>query len=155
MAKYGVFSVPDAKRIAAATKRVEGSPGTFVRVPERVSRLQRVATDSCPEVHEVTTSGSPSSGTATLTYVINSVSDTVTINYDDTAAEVLTAMETHSQVTAGDVVCFGGPLPSVAVYIKFAGNLANTVVDLPSISDSITGGDVRMRKAASYRWGAA
>lgn len=39
MATYGVFSVPDAKRIAAATKRVEGSPGTFVRVPERVSRL--------------------------------------------------------------------------------------------------------------------
>lgn len=38
MAKYGVFSVPDAKRIAAATKRVEGSPGTFVRVPERTAR---------------------------------------------------------------------------------------------------------------------
>ena len=152
MAKYGLFRVDDAKQVARATRIVLGSPGTFVRVPERVSRMQRVATDYCPEVHEITTTGSPSSGTATLTYTINGTGDTITINWDDTAAEVQTAFETHSAVTSGDVVCSGGPLPSVAVYARFAQNLASATVALPSISDSITGGDIRLRKAASYDW---
>lgn len=36
MAKYGAFTVPVAKRIARATKIVEGSPRTYVHVPQRV-----------------------------------------------------------------------------------------------------------------------
>lgn len=36
MAKYATFTVPDAKRIAAATRRVEGSPRTYLHVPQRV-----------------------------------------------------------------------------------------------------------------------
>jgi hypothetical protein len=36
VADYGVFRTNDAKRIAAATRRVEGSPRTYVHVPQRV-----------------------------------------------------------------------------------------------------------------------
>lgn len=124
------------------------------RKARRMPRRRNVgsAGGDCPEVHEITTTGSPSAGTATLTYVLDGVSDTVTINWDDTATEVKTAMETHSNVTAGDVVVTGGPLPAVAVYIRFAADLANLSMPLPSIADSITGGDLRLRKATSYDW---
>lgn len=153
MTRYGVFRTEDAKRIARATRAVEGAPGTFVRIPERIPRIVggSSAAETCPEVHELSTTGSPTSGTADLTYIIGS-SDTVTINYDDTAAEIVTAMETHAGVASGDVACTGGPLPAVAIYIIFRNNLANTVFALPSISDSISGGDLRVRKAASYDW---
>jgi hypothetical protein len=148
MSDFGIFRTADAKRIAAATRRVEGTARTYLRVPERVPRHSG-GCGTCPEVHEITTTGSPSSGTATLTYIIDGVSDTVTINYDDTAAEVLTAMETHSNVASGDVVCTQGPLPADAIYIRFDGNHSGLSVDLPAISDSITGGDLRIRKASS------
>lgn len=107
---------------------------------------------TCPEVHEITTTGSPSAGSADLTYTIGGTGDTITIAYDDTAAEVETAFETHSEVASGDVVVTGGPLPSVAVYVRFTQNLAGVAIALPSISDSITSGDIRLRKAASYDW---
>lgn len=38
MADYGIFRTNDAKRIAAATRRVEGTPGVHLRVPDRVPR---------------------------------------------------------------------------------------------------------------------
>jgi hypothetical protein len=36
--KYGITTSRDLKRITAATRRVEGTPGTYVRVPDRVPR---------------------------------------------------------------------------------------------------------------------
>lgn len=38
MADYGIFREKDARRIAKATKRVEGMPGTFLHVPYRPAR---------------------------------------------------------------------------------------------------------------------
>lgn len=111
--------------------------------------------DACPEVHEITTTSSPTSGSASLLYDIDGVSGAVTVNWDDTASEVQTAMEAHANVDPGDVVCFGGPLPRVAVYVRFAGDLDGITVDLPTITDGLSGGQIRMRKASAYEWGAA
>lgn len=152
MARYGAFRESDAKRIARATRIVEGIPGTFVRIPERIPRIAG-ASCSCPEVHEISTTGSPSSGSFDLTYDIGG-SDTVTIAWDDTASEVQTAYETHSGISSGDVSVTGGPLPLVAVYVRFTGDLAGESINLPSISDSLTGGDPRLSKASSHNWGA-
>lgn len=62
-------------------------------------------------------------------------------NFDDTAAEVETELETHSEITSGDVDVTGGPLPDTAVVIEFTGDLANTAI-LPVAVDhgSLTGG---------------
>lgn len=150
MTRYAAFTVPHGRRIARATKAYEGMPGVFVRIPERIPRWS-AASCGCPEVHEITTTGSPTSGDFDLTYDIGG-SDTITINYDDTAAEVKTAFETHSGITTGDVVVTGGDLPDVAIYVRFTGNLKGQAIDLPSISNSLTGGDPRMRKAASHDW---
>jgi hypothetical protein len=154
VAKVYGFNEEGYNRVREATRRVLGQP----RVGSQRTARQPVlggSSGSCPEVHELTTTGTPTSGTATLSYSINGVVDTVVFDWNEGAAGAVTAMETHSEVTPGDIECFCGPLPAIALYVKFQANLAGVTIDLPTISDSITGGDLRVRKAASYDWGPA
>lgn len=89
------------------------------------------------EVQTITITGSPTGGTFPLTYQ----GQTATIDYDFTAAEVQTALETLSSIGSGNVSCTGGPLPGTAVDVEFTGDLAATNVDkLLTDSDSLTGG---------------
>jgi hypothetical protein len=98
---------------------------------------------SCPAqnaIHALHVFGGPTGGTFTLGLTVTST-DTITMNWDDTAAEVKTAFETHTDITTGDVTVTGGPFPDASVVIEFTGNLANTVID-PGHSDwqNLTGG---------------
>jgi len=49
MADYGIFRTNDAKRIAAATRRVEGTPRAYLRVPEQISRRYGGTSTSAPD----------------------------------------------------------------------------------------------------------
>jgi hypothetical protein len=91
--------------------------------------------NSCPErneIHQLTLIGSPTTGTLELSFTIDAVTDSVTLNYDDTASEVEDQMETHSEVGAGQVSVSGGPLPDATITIEFTGTLAGTAI-LPPV----------------------
>ena len=98
---------------------------------------------SCPAqnaIHALHVFGGPTGGTFTLSLTVSST-DTITMNWDDTAAEVKTAFETHTDITSGDVTVTGGPFPDTSMIIEFTGTLADTVID-PGHSDwqNLTGG---------------
>lgn len=151
-------AVPDAsddtKQEVYNLSESESATGYLLAVQETPSgRLVLVDGGcGCPEVHEITTTGQPTAGSSDLPYEFNSVTEDVTINWDDTAAEVQAAFETHSEVVSGDVVVTGGPLPRVAIYIKFAQNHAGQSIDLPEPDGDFTDGSIRLRKATGHEW---
>ena len=90
---------------------------------------------------QMTMTGSPTGGTFDFDLTINDVEETLTLNYDDTAAEVKTELETHTEIEVDDVTVTGGPFPDATIEIEFVENLENGKANLP-ISDwsSLTGG---------------
>lgn len=85
--------------------------------------------------------GGPTGGTFDFDLTINDVEETLTLNYDDTAAEVATELATHSEVTSEDVTVTDGPLPSATIEIEFVENLKNTDIGIPTTDwTSLTGG---------------
>ena len=82
------------------------------------------------EVQTLSISGTPSTGSLTLTYG----GQDGTVNYDDTAGEVESALESLSSIGSGNVTGGGGPLPGTPVTLTFTGDLAGTDIDLPSIN---------------------
>lgn len=111
---------------------------------------------ACEEVHEFTTTGTVTGGTWSIDYTINGTTNTISSIDDATSAAALqTAIEGHAEVAPGDVECFGGNFPDVAIYCKFIGNLASTNIPLPTPnSGSLTGTAprVKVRKASAYDW---
>ena len=79
---------------------------------------------------QVTVLGSPAGGTFDLILTVGGP-ETITLNYDDTAAAVKTALESHSEIAAGDVKVTGGPFPDATMQIEFQGDLANTPIAVP------------------------
>jgi hypothetical protein len=76
-----------------------------------------------------------------LNLTVNSTEETLTFNYDDTAAEVQTELETHSEIASGDVTVTGGDFPDATIQIEFVSNLAHTYVPLPTSDwNGLTGG---------------
>jgi len=85
--------------------------------------------------------GGPTGGTFDFDLTINDVEETLTLNYDDTAAEVKTELETHAEIEVDDVTVTDGPLPSATVEIEFVENLEKTDVGVPTTDwSSLTGG---------------
>lgn len=92
------------------------------------------------EEQSVYMTGSISGGNFDLVYSINGIATLLTVEYDWTAAEVQTELETHSQIAAGDVDVTGGPLPSASIKIEFTGDLAAKLVPIPETDiTSLTG----------------
>lgn len=89
------------------------------------------------EVQQVAITGSPTSGTFTLTY---SGQTTAAIPYNATAAQVKTALEGLSNINPGDVDVTGGPLPGTAVSVTFKGQYIGTNVAAMTSTDSLGGG---------------
>lgn len=148
MADYGIFRSGDAKRIAAATRRVEGTPRQYIRVPEQISRRYGGGGCSCLNVHEIKIEGSATGGTFTLDVTVKDNSGTTTtattstIARNATAATVQTAYEGLAAIVSGDVEVRGGPLPNTAVYVVFerSGNFSRYHQDPPvPDSTSLTG----------------
>ena len=71
---------------------------------------------------------------------VNEVTETMTFDWDFTAAEVETELETHSEIGSGDVDVTGN-FPGGTVRIEYIGDLAETYI-LEPISDwgALTGG---------------
>jgi len=85
--------------------------------------------------------GSPTGGTFDMALTINSVTEVLTFNYDDTTSEVDTELSTHSELVSADVTVTGGPFPDATMRIEFIGDQANTNIALPTTDWSgLTGG---------------
>ncbi len=89
------------------------------------------------EVQTITITGTPGSGTFTLTYAGQTTSG---IAYGATAATVQSALEALSNIAVGDVVCSGGPLPGTAVVCTFAENLGGQPLSKLRFVSSLGGG---------------
>lgn len=72
------------------------------------------------DVHQFYIEGRPISGTVEWEYTIGGAAADVGIDYDMTAAELVTEFETHSAISSGDVTASGGPLPHVSIEVQFA-----------------------------------
>lgn len=83
-----------------------------------------------------TLSSDRTGGTFTLTYDGQTTS---ALDWNDSAADVETALEALSNIGSGDVIVTGGDLPTDIV-IEFTGALAETDVPLITVTDSGTGG---------------
>ena len=85
--------------------------------------------------------GGPTGGTFDIDLTVNDSEETLTFNYDDTAAEVKTELETHTEIAVDDVTVTGGPFPDATIEIEFVENLAKTNIAIP-VADwaSLTGG---------------
>lgn len=94
-------------------------------------------TNGTDEVERISTTGTVTAGTFTLTY---SGQTTGNIAYNATASAVQTALEALSNIAVGDVSCSGGPLPGTPVDVTFTGNLAATNVTQMTSTDTLTGG---------------
>lgn len=77
------------------------------------------------EVQTVTVTGTPTSGTYTLTF---SGQTTAGIPFNATAAQVQTALEALSNIEVGDVTVTGGPHPGTAIVVTFKGQYIGTDV---------------------------
>ena len=98
----------------------------------------------CPdrnEIHHLTIFGSPTGGTFDIDLTVGGSQETLTFNWDDTASEVKTELETHTEIAVDDVTVTGGPFPDATMQIEFVANLAATAIALPTIDFvSLTGG---------------
>jgi flagellar hook protein FlgE len=90
------------------------------------------------EHQTITITGSPTGGTFTLDYGSGTPAS---VAYNATAAQVQTALESLSTISAGDVKCTGGQLPGTPVVVEFTGALAATDVNALTIDTTgLTGG---------------
>lgn len=95
---------------------------------------QRVGSN---EVQRITITGTPTSGTFTITYAGQT---TAAIAYNATAAAVAAALELLSTIGLGGVKGSGGPFPGTAVDITFQGQLGARNVAAMTTTDSFGGG---------------
>ena len=79
------------------------------------------------ETQRLTATGTPTSGTFTITF---SGQTTAAIAHNATAATIVTALEALSNIEAGELTGSGGAINSAAVNITFGGQFANTNVAL-------------------------
>jgi hypothetical protein len=92
-------------------------------------------------VQVITVTGTPAGGTV----VIDFDGQPATINFDDTAAEVLVTLQALSNIAAAgaDIAVTGGPLPGTPIVVTFKGSGAWGSVDVPLMTvttNSLTGG---------------
>ena len=89
------------------------------------------------EIQYLNVFGSPTSGTIDLIVTVNSVTSTITLNWDSTAAQAKTQMETHAEIGSGDCDVTGGDLPNATLRFEFTNLLSNTAI--PIMGTDITG----------------
>lgn len=88
------------------------------------------------EVQSLTSTNT--AGSAQLSF--NGVQAVTATNYNDTAATIQAALQSLSNIGAGNVTCTGGPLGTAAVVITFGGTLAGQPQDLIVVGAGLTGG---------------
>ena len=90
------------------------------------------------EQQTVTITGTPTGGTFTLTF---GGQTTAAIPYNDTAAQVLAALELTSSIGQGNMSSTGGPLPGTAVVVTFINELGSKAqAAMTANAAALTGG---------------
>ena len=91
-----------------------------------------------PPSQTIMTYGQPTGGTFTLTFF---GSTTASLAYSATAAQVQTALQALGSIGAGNVICAGGPLPTIPVFVTWASALSQGIYYQPpiTITPSLTG----------------
>ena len=93
------------------------------------------------EVWQIVLFGTPTGGTFDIDLKVGGTTDTLTFGFDDSASDVETELETHTNIASGDVTVTGGDLPGAAITVEFTGDLANMKFDTPEFDfSSLTGG---------------
>lgn len=92
-------------------------------------------------IQQITVFGSPTGGDFSIDLDIGGSEESLSFNHNDDTTAITTELETHTQITSGDVVVTGGPFPNSTVSIRYQGNHEHTQIALP-IADwsSLTGG---------------
>jgi hypothetical protein len=96
-----------------------------------------LSTNGTNEVQTLSTTGTVTAGTFTLTY---SGQTTSAIAWNAAASAVQAALIALSNIGPSDMVCTGGPLPATPVVCTFTGTLGNTNVAQMTSTDTLTGG---------------
>ena len=120
--------------------------------PTSIADILRLSGTETNEVQTLSIAGTPTGGSFKLTF---RGSQTAAINYNATAANVQAALEALSVVSAGNVVCAGGPLPGTPVTITFQNALG--AANQPTIqvtTPAFTGGSTPAGSVAETTPGA-
>jgi hypothetical protein len=138
----GVIPSDDAfRRIQRTVRHFEK---TYINTPKRGEKVVRAGRGGCKsrnEIWQITITGSPTGGTFDLDINILGVTETLTFNFDDTSSEVVTELETHTNIASGDVDVTGSSFPDSTIIIEFTGDLANHEFPVPVIDfGALTGG---------------
>ena len=104
--------------------------------------------------------GFPTSGSVDLDFAIpdvqdndNLVAETITVDWDVTAAEFKTTLAGHSAVYDADwLEVLDGPWPYNAIYLRFLGDLRRKTISLPVIDVTGLGGGLFPQVQATRFW---
>lgn len=96
-----------------------------------------IANEITNDAQTLTTSGTVSGGTFTLTFMGQT---TAAIQFNAGPGAVQAALAALSNVGVGNVVCTGGPLPGTGVVCTFVGSLAGQALPAMTFTSSLTGG---------------
>lgn len=131
-----------AKRLGAAVQWVERQYRNPGLRGVKVVRNRGGGCVSRNEIWKFGIGGTPTGGSFTFDLNVLGVTDTMTFNFDDTFSDIITALETHTNIASGDVSVAGGPFPDADITIVFQGDLANTRFPPPTTIDKsgLTGG---------------
>jgi len=139
-----IFTTQEAERIDATVKAYEKKP-QYVLPRKKRKRLTGSGGCACKEIWRFTPLA-PSAGTWDADITVNASSETLTFNWNTTAAEMETELLTHTELTTGDVSCEGGPFPTVAIYVIWAKDDQDINTGYPVIDESSLTGNLVMDK---------
>jgi len=141
MAKGRIFTEDEARRTAKTVRAFESTPGILKKVSAVREHRFQSSCDQQNTIMQVTVLGTPTGGTFDLHLTVGGSKETLQFAFDDNSTEVDTELDTHTEITSGDVVVTAGPFPDATIQIEFKVNLKNTNIMLPTADwDSLTGG---------------
>ncbi len=89
-----------------------------------------------PPSQTIMTYGTPTGGTFTLTF---QGITTTGLNWNSSASQVQTALQLLASIGSNNVICSGGPLPSIPIFVTWAGTQVNYYQPPITITPSLIG----------------
>jgi len=138
------LSMGAARRVINAARAVERMPRNERGRPLKYPIPEDGSGGGCDAqncIMQFTMIGKPTGGTWTIVLTVGGSAETITFNYNDSAASFKTALATHTEIASSDITVTGGSLPNATMQVEFIATLANTDISLPTAAwGSLTGG---------------